>query len=653
MLIEEEESILVTITKSAFSLRFCYSFAHMFRRFELLLFLAFAVSLYAKTESWIQVQSQHFIVITPASEKDGRHVADQLERMRDVFHTAFPKAEVDPPSPIVVIAVENEKDFKALEPAAYLAKGSLQLGGLFVRAPDKNYIMLRLREQEPAFGYNAVINENPHPYSVVYHEYTHLLFSKAEDWMPLWLNEGLAQFFENTEIRNKEVKSGEPSRENLFILHQNRLLPLDVLFAVDRNSPYYHEETKGSIFYAESWALTHYFWIQDQKNSTHKLIDYMRLVAGGVDPVTAGTNAFGDLNALQKTLDAYVNQATFLALKMDTPIAVDDSAFVISSLTQSDADAIRADFLAYDGRTDDAKALVDTVLKEDPKNPQAYETMGYLNTRQTNFDGARKWYEKAIKLDSKSYLAYYYFAAITLRNGPPSGDLAHEVETSLRTAIKLNPNFAPSYDSLAVFDAMRRENLDEAHSMSLMAVQLDPTNVHFRLDAGNILIQMKQTENALRVFKAAQKIAKNPQEESLVEDSIRRVEQYQNASADIPSLEAEEAPETEKTTADDAPPVLMRKEHPLTGQRHEAKGIIKNVRCTPPAQMEFDLVDKSRSLTLHSDNYYKVEFSALGFTPQSELHPCTDIENLHGRVQFVDSSDKEEPGQIVAAELSK
>ncbi len=625
----------------------------MFRRFELLLFLAFAVSLYAKTESWIQVQSQHFIVITPASEKDGRHVADQLERMRDVFHTAFPKAEVDPPSPIVVIAVENEKDFKALEPAAYLAKGSLQLGGLFVRAPDKNYIMLRLREQEPAFGYNAVINENPHPYSVVYHEYTHLLFSKAEDWMPLWLNEGLAQFFENTEIRNKEVKSGEPSRENLFILHQNRLLPLDVLFAVDRNSPYYHEETKGSIFYAESWALTHYFWIQDQKNSTHKLIDYMRLVAGGVDPVTAGTNAFGDLNALQKTLDAYVNQATFLALKMDTPIAVDDSAFVISSLTQSDADAIRADFLAYDGRTDDAKALVDTVLKEDPKNPQAYETMGYLNTRQTNFDGARKWYEKAIKLDSKSYLAYYYFAAITLRNGPPSGDLAHEVETSLRTAIKLNPNFAPSYDSLAVFDAMRTENLDEAHSMSLMAVQLDPTNVHFRLDAGNILIQMKQTENALRVFKAAQKIAKNPQEESLVEDSIRRVEQYQNASADIPSLEAEEAPETEKTTADDAPPVLMRKEHPLTGQRHEAKGIIKNVRCTPPAQMEFDLVDKSRSLTLHSDNYYKVEFSALGFTPQSELHPCTDIENLHGRVQFVDSSDKEEPGQIVAAELSK
>src|SRR5579859_8124346 len=102
MTIEEEESILVTITKSAFGPRFCYSFAHMLRRFELLFFLCFAVALHAKTENWIQVQSQHFIVITPASEKDGRHVADQLERMRDVFHAAFPKAEVDPPAPIVV-----------------------------------------------------------------------------------------------------------------------------------------------------------------------------------------------------------------------------------------------------------------------------------------------------------------------------------------------------------------------------------------------------------------------------------------------------------------------------------------------------------------------------------------------------------------------
>jgi len=34
------------------------------------------------------------------------------------------------------------------------------------------------------------------------------------------------------------------------LLRQNKLLPLATLFTVDHTSPYYHEENKGSIFYA-------------------------------------------------------------------------------------------------------------------------------------------------------------------------------------------------------------------------------------------------------------------------------------------------------------------------------------------------------------------------------------------------------------------
>jgi hypothetical protein len=34
-------------------------------------------------------------------------------------------------------------------------------------------------------------------------------------------------------------------------------LDWNTLFAVDRESPYYNELDKMSIFYAQSWALTH------------------------------------------------------------------------------------------------------------------------------------------------------------------------------------------------------------------------------------------------------------------------------------------------------------------------------------------------------------------------------------------------------------
>ncbi len=69
-----------------------------------------------------------------------------------------------------------------------------------------------------------------------------------------------------------------------MLLRQEHLLPLATLFTVDYNSPYYHEENKGSIFYAESWALTHYLEVKDTRENTHRLTDYAKLVSQKVDP---------------------------------------------------------------------------------------------------------------------------------------------------------------------------------------------------------------------------------------------------------------------------------------------------------------------------------------------------------------------------------
>ena len=196
----------------------------MFRRFLLLVLLFFAAPGLSrdKTETWVEVRSEHFLVATNSNEKQGRKIADQFERMRSIFHLRFPKLQIDPPAPIIVLAIKDEKDFRALEPEAYLAKGQLRLGGLFLRAPDKNYVLMRIDA------------EGEHPYEVVYHEYTHLLLGKSAEWLPLWLNEGLAEFYQNTDIREKEVVLGEPNGQNLSLLRQEWLLP--VAHAVHRRS---------------------------------------------------------------------------------------------------------------------------------------------------------------------------------------------------------------------------------------------------------------------------------------------------------------------------------------------------------------------------------------------------------------------------------
>jgi tetratricopeptide (TPR) repeat protein len=595
-----------------------------------------------KTENWIEVRSPHFTVITNSNEKQGRRVADQFERMRSVFHVAFPKLQIDPGSPIIVLAIKDEKDFKALEPEAYLAKGSLKLGGLFLRAPDKNYVLMRLDA------------EGEHPYAVVYHEYTHLLTSKAAEWMPLWLNEGLAEFYQNSEIREKDVSLGEPSGENLLWLRQNRLLPLATLFTVDEKSPYYHEENKGSIFYAESWALVHYIQIKDHQDKTNRMGQYAELLIQKVDSVTAATRAFGDLKQLQSALENYIRQGSFSYFKMMTTTEVDDSAFRVQALTPVQADAVRADFLAYNQRTADAQALLNHVLQEDPKNVSAQETLGFLEFRQGHFEEARKLYAEAVHLDSQNFLAHYYYAAISMTGSLGAADDA-EVESSLRTAIRLNPSFAPAYDRLATFLAMRRRDLDEARLMGVTAVSLEPANIGYRITVANVLLAMDQAKNAVNVLGYAAKLAKTQEEIQVVDNLLMNAQEYataqeQNAEQ---NRRTSEEPKTEDESAKiEIPHFSRRKEFVPSGPHRFVVGILKAVQCDAP-HLDLTVSSGARTLALHADNYYKIQFSAVDFQPNDDLKPCTDLENRPAKVEYVESADKTDAPHVIAIELRK
>lgn len=604
----------------------------------------------AKTEGWLEVRTPHFVVLSNSSEKQTRQLADQFERMRFVFHKMFPNAKVDPGSPIIVIAVKGKKDFQALEPESYLAKGQLELAGLFLRAADKNYVLLRLDA------------DGEHPYATVYHEYTHLLSSKAQEWMPLWFNEGLAEFFENTDIHDKEVLLGQSSAGSVYLLQQNRLIPLATLFTVDYNSPYYHQEDKGSIFYAQSWALMHYLEIKDYQEKTHRLEDYLRLVASKVDPVTAATRAFGDLKKLESSLKTYVSQGQTGYFKMPGGTDVDASVFTMRPLTLSQADASRADFLAYNQRFKDSRALLERVLHDDPNNVSAHETMGFIEFQAHKLDEAQKWYGQAVKLDSQSFLAHYYYAIITMRGGVSAGDRQTQIEASLRAAIKLNPLFAPAYDQLAAFLGMQRKNLDEAHTFSLQAVQLEPSNVNFRLNAANVLMQMERSKDAVTVLQNAMKLATNPEQIASIQNQIASVQRYQ-AMRD----EAEEyrrASESQLQVSEGQTPgagsqllanqqAQERPEDNRHGPQRTMKGTLRNVQCLDPAIMKLTVESTGKPVLLRARNYYKIPFTALNYTPKGELNPCKDIEGMKARVEFFEALSESAEGQIVSIELTK
>ena len=589
---------------------------------------------------WLEVTSPHFIVVTDASEKQARHIAGQFERMQGVFHKILPGAHSDSGAPIVVLALKNKRDFQTVEPAEYLTKGKLDLAGLFLQSNDRTYILVHL----DAGG--------DHPYSTVYHEYTHYITRHAD--LPLWLNEGIAEFYQNSDIDSHEIRFGQPSTGDIQLLRSQSLLPLPTLFTVDHDSPYYHDEEKGTMFYSESWALTYMLYINDFRNKTNLIGNYLKALSAGQTSLPAAITAFGDLKKLESALDTQISHGDFAYLTLPINLPIDEASYGLKPLAPPDADAYRAAVLLSDGRTDDARKLLDSVVAANPSNALAHETQGILHLRENDLEAARQSYTQAVALHSTSFLAWYYAATLTLRNGNHDDP---SIEPNLEQSIKLNPNFAPANDALASYYAMHR-NLDDALRLNLLAVTLEPDNLNYRLNNASIHMQRKELPSALSVLEAARPFAHSPAEIAELNARVYEVHRYEEqlAAASAPATVATVA----STSATGGKPVTMvvadddphYPDTPPAGPHHTARGVLHNVQCAYPTILTLTVEGGAKPVSLYTNHMYKIEYSAGNFYPKGGLDPCK-IEGMKAVVTYTAVTDPRVAGQIVSVEVNK
>ncbi|MFL6247928.1 MAG: DUF1570 domain-containing protein [Thermoanaerobaculia bacterium] len=86
------------------------------------------------------------------------------------------------------------------------------------------------------------------------HELMHDLLRQSDSAPPLWLEEGLAEYFANARVDGEKVTAGDPIRQHMLQLDQRMPMPLEQLFAVKAESP----ESASAAFYAQSWAAVHW-----------------------------------------------------------------------------------------------------------------------------------------------------------------------------------------------------------------------------------------------------------------------------------------------------------------------------------------------------------------------------------------------------------
>jgi tetratricopeptide (TPR) repeat protein len=314
----------------------------------------------------------------------------------------------------------------------------------------------------------------------------------------------------------------------------------------------------------------------------------------------------------------------------------------------------------------------------DPKNPKPYETMGFIELRAGQSSAAQKWFGEAVQLKSTSYLTYYYDGLLRLRNGD-SGD-GTAVIASLNQSIALNPNFAPAFDALATYYSGSGGKLDEAYIQELRACAVDPGNVNYRLNAASILADQHKFPSALSVLNAAAHMAKSTIDKENVQFRIRQTQDYQasvekqqaqatamaaQGNSGAPgSFTAQGSGSAQGTTAvrmvgnraiviREASTTPRYPTEPPTGVKHTMRGVLRGVQCYYPSVMTLSVEEAGKTISLYSNNYLHVAYTASNFTPQGTMNPCTMMEGMKAKVVYAEVSDKSIAGQILSIEITK
>lgn len=307
----------------------------------------------AAEPTWRTTRSQHFTAIGNASDGRLREVLVKLEQFREVLRRVSPGLNLTPAQPIVVVVFDDKR---SLTPFAPLYEGRpIDVGGLYVGGAATHFMALD-------------VGRGPAAYSVVFHEFSHLFLRNTLADVPVWFNEGLAGFYETFELSggNRNVTIGLANGVYVEKLRE-RMLPLDELLAVTSASPLYNEGDRRSIFYAQSWALTHYLLVGNPERA-RQLPVYLQALIDGLDEPTAFANAFGATTSqLAAELAEYVRRMTFTAVRYNLALGIDESAIPKAQpLSDADASAILAELQYMVKRKDEARARLDAALGRAP-----------------------------------------------------------------------------------------------------------------------------------------------------------------------------------------------------------------------------------------------------------------------------------------------
>jgi tetratricopeptide (TPR) repeat protein len=600
-----------------------------------------------KIEPWVEVRTAHFIVASDGGEKTARRIAEEFESLLRVFQSTMPNSRVSTGIPVRILAARNGESFARVAPEFPYDKRHEQPPGLMVSGVEKTYIGIRA---------NA---SGRFPFIDIFQNYARQVMKLSYRNLPPWLEEGYSTVYGNVTFTDRGLRLERPDPEDLSVLFESPLLPLDLVLHVDRTSGYYSPGNKQSVYFAESRVLLHYLISDPQFAGTKSMERYVTAVQGGADSLQAAREAFGDLNQLQAKLDAFVKNVSGPPAEIPVNGSA-DSGGAPRTLTAPEIEARIADFQAIRGRSGDAQDKLEEALMSEPTLAEAEQSLGFLLLRENNADEAQKHFERAAQLDPKDALNFYGLGLVAVSNGGKADVPARALE-AFEKAAALNPDFAPAWYNLAMIYSQRTETLQKALSDAQHAAALVPGDSGYQLQVAALLDRSGHPEEARKTAAQVQENASDRATANKAGDLVARMSKPQpsaappapvgNAPARPPSdsgvrIERKTEPEAKPPASSTAPANVPATPKPEPSPAPKAPlfsatkvysmvGTITDVTCAIAPQIQLTLKSLTIVMKLHASDLAKLSFKSGGSDAAPKGSFCSTLRGRSARISYV------------------
>jgi tetratricopeptide (TPR) repeat protein len=239
-----------------------------------LLLLATGCATPVGEQRWLRARTTHFEIVSSAGSATTRKVAADLERFRSFAIKTLPIDDFEPSMPSLVYLFGDTATFSDFRPRRLVQ-------GYMVPSDERNYLAINSGELDEAIP-------------TTFHEYVHLILHDQNGMRyPAWFDEGLAEMLSTVAFSpGLAVMGGIPTSRAPTLVYGT---PLGLRRIMTARNVMHWSDRAISMFYAESWALTHFLHtshLSGGERHIDQLVDYLQRVLSGTERDAAFELAF-------------------------------------------------------------------------------------------------------------------------------------------------------------------------------------------------------------------------------------------------------------------------------------------------------------------------------------------------------------------------